>query len=429
MIKRFIRLFLGGMVLSVGMAQGQNLIPFDNIPQWIEAHINFPQEDAVYGTEQFCISATWDGRVFLTSRPYTLNPACERAIAEAVESAPRCYFTGQTPEDIYKYVNVDFARSGNGSTVGVHSAPVFAYESSGAFNGRRDFATWAEGKFKIPKALKKRDYADTLTVRYRIDREGRMADVRISDYSAPEVAASLKKLLLASPRWTPVLTENRTPIDIMLEDCWIVRFENGKPQIELYTAPVYRNDVSAPHDLSIVVLNPEVAATCRDGGFHRLLFEQLPKTDTTSLCCRFIVETDGSTGGIEIETANEAVAEQVAAFIRRTQWQPATQQGVPVRSQHTYTIAKRPAKACERKSQADFGREFVYLQTPSYTRSRVYLQSDGTYAAFPFDEQGRFNRNEYLNQQIRTARQSPTKNRNVREDYNRQLKKRYADKR
>lgn len=163
-------------------------------------------------------------------------------------------FTGQTLEDIYKYVSIDFVRSDNGSTVGVHSASVFAYESFGTFNGRRDFATWAEGKFKIPKALKKRDYADTLTVHYRIDREGRMADVRISDYSASEVAASLKKLLLASPRWTPVLTENRTPIDIMLEDCWIVRFENDKPQIELYTVSVYRNDVSAPHDLSICKL-------------------------------------------------------------------------------------------------------------------------------------------------------------------------------
>ncbi len=427
MIKRFIRLFVGGMAISGGMAQGQNLMPFDNIPQWIEEHVNFPQEDAVYGTEQFCISATWDGRVFLTSRPYTLHPACERAIVEAVESAPRCRFTGRTHEDIYKYVSIDFARSGSDSAVGLHSAPVFAYESSGAFNGRRDFATWAGGKYKIPKELKNRDYADTLTVRYRIDREGRMADVRISDCSAPEVAASLKKLLLASPRWRPVLAENRTSIDITLEDCWIVRFGNDKPRIELYTAPVYRNDAVAPNDLSIVVLNPEVAATCRDEGFHQQLFEQLPKTDTISLCCRFIVETDGSTGEIKVETANEAIAEQIAAFIGRTQWQPATQQSIPVRSQRTYTIAKRPTKAYGKKSKADFGREFVYLQTPSYARNRVYLQSDGTYAAFPFDEQGRFNRSEYVNQQIRAAKHSPAKNRNVREDYNRQLKKRYVD--
>ena len=52
--------------------------------------------DAGYGIEQFCVSVTWNGRVFLTSRPYTIDPACEHAIVEAVKSAPRCYFVVET---------------------------------------------------------------------------------------------------------------------------------------------------------------------------------------------------------------------------------------------------------------------------------------------------------------------------------------------
>lgn len=425
---RIFGLLLICMYLLIGVSQGQNRIPFDNMPRWIEEHIVFPQEAMSYGVEQFCISATWDGQVFLTSRPYTLDPACEKAIVEAVKAAPRCEFTGSAPEDIYKYISIDFARGNGSPSVGRHSIPLFAHESSGAFNGRRDFMAWANGKYKIPKGLEKCDYADTLTVRYRIDGEGRMADVRIFDCSVPEVAASLKKLLLASPRWRPVLTENLTPVCITLEDSWIVRFVNRKPQFELYDEPVYRNDAPAPGDSSIVVMNPEVPASCRDGAFHRLLFGQLPKTDTTVLCCRFIVEPDGTTSGIEVQTRNTEIAERIAAFISQTNWQPATQQGTPVRSQYTRTITRRPAKGYRKESHADFGRDYIYLQTPPYARNRVYLQSDGTYAVFPFDDQGRFSRNEYQHQQTRAARQSPAKSRHVREDYNRQLKKRYADK-
>lgn len=139
MKNRIFGLLLCCMHLWVNGAQGQTRMPFDNMPRWIEEHIAFPQEATSYGVEQFCISATWDGRFFLTSRPYTLDPACEKAIVEAVKAAPRCEFTGSAPEDIYKYISIDFARGNGSPSVGRHSTPLFAHESSGAFNGRRDF--------------------------------------------------------------------------------------------------------------------------------------------------------------------------------------------------------------------------------------------------------------------------------------------------
>lgn len=421
-IRRFFGWQIGIALLSAPAAQAQNLLPFDSIPQWIEEHMNFPQEDADYGTEQFCISAAWDGRVFLTARPYTLDPACERAIVEAVESAPRCEFTGRELGDIYKYIRIDFARHVGRTSAGLHSVPVFSKKSSGPFNGRYDFAGWAESEYKIPKELRAQDYADTLTVRYRIGCDGGIADLRLSDCANPEVAASLRELLLSSPRWTPAYAENGMPVDITLEDRWIVRFENRRPRIAVFVDAVYRNDAPAPDDPSIVVMNPEIAATCRDGNFHKMLFEQLPKADTVAVRCRFVVEADGSTSGIEVESTSGEIAERVAAFVGRTNWQPATQQGSPVRSLRTYAVRKRPAAYGD--SEADFGRDYLYLQTPPHAKNRKYLQSDGSYAVYPFDDQGRFNGSEYQSQQIRAAKESSAKGRR---DYSRRLKKRYVD--
>lgn len=126
-----------GIAVFESRAQDQMPISFNNIPQWIEEHIKYPKDGAGYGIEQFCVSVTSDGRVFLASRPYTLDPACEQAIVEAVKSASRCYFEGNSAKDIFKVISIDFAR--NESSVGLHSVPVFKHESTGPFNGRHDF--------------------------------------------------------------------------------------------------------------------------------------------------------------------------------------------------------------------------------------------------------------------------------------------------
>ena len=228
-------------------AQDQMPISFNNIPQWIEEHIEYPKDGAGYGIEQFCISVTSDGRVFLASRPYTLDPTCEQAIINAVKSAPRCYFEGDSAEDIFKVVSIDFAR--NGSSVGLHSVPVFKHESTGPFNGRHDFASWAARKYKMPKELKKGNFADTLSVRYQIDDKGCVNDVMISKCGMPEVETSLKKLLLDSPQWKPALAESHEPIAMTLEDMWILKSVKGKAEIE-------------------PLMDPEVYAECLDENYR-----------------------------------------------------------------------------------------------------------------------------------------------------------------
>ena len=418
-------LLFGSIALSECKAQDLKPISFNNIPQWIEEHIEFPAA-ASYGTEQFCLSATWDGRVFLTSRPYTLDPACEQAIIEAVKSAPRCYFEGDSAEDIFKNVTIDFARSG--SSVGLHSVPIFKHESTGPFNGRNDFAAWAAQKYKMPKELKKGDFADTLSVRYQIDNMGCVKDVMISECAMPEVESSLKKLLLDSPQWKPALAENRDPIDMTLEDIWILKSVKGKAEIELLVDPVYCNDAPAPNDPSVIVMNPEVSAECLDGNFYTMVRERLLQTNTKAINCYFVVETDGKTGGITVEASEKEIGEQIAEFIAGTNWKPATQQGVSVRSLRTFAVAGVSGKTYTHKKNypEDFGRHYVYLTTPPYTRNKAYMQSDGSYSKYPFNAQGQFDHKEYQNQQIRAAKNSATGSHNFTKNYNSQLKRRYT---
>ena len=415
-----------GLALFESAAQEQMPISFNNLPQWIEEHIEFPKADAGYGIEQFCVSATWDGRVFLTSRPYTLDPACEQAIIKAVKSAPRCYFEGNNAEDIFKNISIDFARGG--SSVGSHSVPVFKHESSGPFNGRQDFAAWATRKYKMPKIIKKGNFADTLSVRYQIDSTGYIKDVMISECALPEVEASLKELLLHSPQWKPALAENRDPIAITLEDVWCLKSVKGKAAIELLMDPVYCNDAPAPKNPSVIVMNPEVPAACLDGNFYKLIREQLLQTNTGAINCYFVVEADGKTSGITVEASEREIGEQIAELVAGTNWKPATQQGAPVRSIRTFAVAGVSGRTYtyNRNIPEDFGRHYVYLTTPPYASSKAYMQSDGSYSKYPFNAQGQFNHKEYQNQQIRATKQSASGNSNFSKSYNHQLKKHYT---
>ena len=53
-----------------------SLMTLDEMPSWVLSNIQFPQEAYKYGIagiEQVCISASWDGKVFITSMLNTLN--------------------------------------------------------------------------------------------------------------------------------------------------------------------------------------------------------------------------------------------------------------------------------------------------------------------------------------------------------------------
>ena len=60
------------------------------MPSWILSNIQFPQEAYKYGIagiEQVCISASWDGKVFITSILNTLNPAFEKEIMDVISKS------------------------------------------------------------------------------------------------------------------------------------------------------------------------------------------------------------------------------------------------------------------------------------------------------------------------------------------------------
>ena len=70
----------------------ESLMTLDEMPSWILSNIQFPQEAYKYGIagiEQVCISASWDGKVFITSILNTLNPAFEKEIMDVISKAPR----------------------------------------------------------------------------------------------------------------------------------------------------------------------------------------------------------------------------------------------------------------------------------------------------------------------------------------------------
>ena len=53
----------------------------NRISSWMLTQIQYPEDAYKYhtaGIEQLCLSVAWDGRVFVSSRFSTLNPAFER---------------------------------------------------------------------------------------------------------------------------------------------------------------------------------------------------------------------------------------------------------------------------------------------------------------------------------------------------------------
>lgn len=63
----------------------------NRISSWMLTQIQYPEDAYKYhtaGIEQLCLSVAWDGRVFVSSRFSTLNPAFEREIERVVRRAP-----------------------------------------------------------------------------------------------------------------------------------------------------------------------------------------------------------------------------------------------------------------------------------------------------------------------------------------------------
>lgn len=102
-------LYVCVLSFSTGVAQVVDTARWDlnRISSWMLTQIQYPEDAYKYhtaGIEQLCLSVAWDGRVFVSSRFSTLNPAFEREIERVVRRAPRCNTPLLDIEDANKYM-------------------------------------------------------------------------------------------------------------------------------------------------------------------------------------------------------------------------------------------------------------------------------------------------------------------------------------
>lgn len=258
------------------VGQGDSLLTLDEIAEWISGHVRFPEGASRYGVagvERFVVSSAWDGRVFITSGLNTLSPAFDREIKSVVSRAPRCRFGGCGMDDIYKLVEVDFPSLMPDTLredvlcVGRHLPPRFPLkgEKSGYLDGREAFVKWLSSRFRFPRHSDFSGYCDTLSLCYTVSEEGRMEDVRVEGCGNASVRSELERLLKRSPLWEPALTESRRPVPVSVEERVVIRPHDGgrNAQFAVCVDEVCRNSSSAPSDLDMIVLNPEVGIQCR----------------------------------------------------------------------------------------------------------------------------------------------------------------------
>lgn len=338
------------------VGRGDSLFTLDEIAEWISGHVRFPEGASRYGVagvERFVVSSAWDGRVFITSGLNTLSPAFDREIKSVVSRAPRCRFGGCGMDDIYKLVEVDFPSLMPDTLredvlcVGRHLPPRFPLkgEKSGYLDGREAFVNWLSSRFRFPRHSDFSGYCDTLSLCYTVSEEGRMEDVRVEGCGNASVRSELERLLKRSPLWEPALTESRRPVPVSVEERVVIRPHDGgrNAQFAVCVDEVCRNSSSAPSDLDMIVLNPEVRSEYgSDKSFLRTLRDSLKVDKRVRYAGFFVVERDGSVSNLHIETADSLMGNALAALIVRSEWLPALQGGEKVRSIYTFSGVQSP---------------------------------------------------------------------------------------
>lgn len=312
--------------------------------QWIRENVRFPEDAAEYGTagvERFVVSAAWDGRVFISSPLQGLNPAFERAVKETVARAPRCRFAGDSPEDIYESVELDFAsmipqadRAGF-VDAGAHTFPVFS-GAEARDDSRSKFVEWLSERYVKSRAAAACDVADTVTVVYTIAPSGELTGGVVSDCGDSHLCTVLERLMRRSPDWTPAMTKHCEPVAVTVSDRVVVRTDaaGAKLPLELVRDVVCRNSSESVADTEQIVMNPEVKPRLLGGpaGLRGVIASNAGFDAKTEYVCSFVVERDGSVGELRVETADGRMERAIADVVRETRWSPAMQGGVPVRS-------------------------------------------------------------------------------------------------
>lgn len=405
----------------------ESLMTLDEIPSWVLSNIQFPQEAYEYGIagiEQVCISASWDGKVFITSMLNTLNPAFEKEIVDVISKAPRCRYNGSQPKDIYKYMLIDFHqyipedKREQIQQVTMHIPPRLSNIPTSPFNSRDKFVQWIHNNIQIPSTLK--CYSDTLLFQYTITKKGKVNNISILQCKNDIVKCAIEDLLKKSPKWEPAIADRTDPIDVTICDKIIIKTDNNGILLPLM---VYRDDVfcntrSKITDPDMIVFNPEIKAKYNEeGNFLKNIMRDVSVDKKVVLNGSFIIEKDGTTSHIEILNSSDVKIDSIVKkAIVRTKWIAAVQGETPVRTLYSFGINKQPRKQKQSRKYSYydiFGKYFIALHADPMRISYRFIQGDGTIQNYPFNSQGLFDYKAYYQGMLYYYKNSAKKNSNI----------------
>lgn len=380
-MRRFIFfLFVWGIIFfyTRGNTLVEDTIPFNSLPQWINQHIEFPQEALKYGTvgmERFVVSLSWNGKPYISHQLNTLNPAIEKAIIDVIEKAPTCSYTMRkdiVKERPYRLMKIDFYRrmpenyKSLVAFVPQHTAPIFkglkGSKGMSPLDSREMFIEWlantcCSSSEKLPEVLNK----DTLSLVYVVDSTGKVKEANA--FGSNEI---LCKLIIAkakkSPRWIPSRTDNGEPICLTIKENLIVLTDEvGQPFfLTAISNKVCYNSADAPKDSTLVVINPlKPARYIGDTNIRATINKKLSKVGRANYKASFIVELDGSISGLEMEIAtsnNKKMEDILRELLAQSRWIPAQQGGKAVRSRY---VVSSYTQSQSRNHTSDYYPDFM----------------------------------------------------------------------
>lgn len=409
--------------ICIASTMNDEVYDLQKVSEWITDNVCFPEDAYKYrvaGIEQFCISTSWDGKVFISSGLSTLNPAFEEEIKKVVEGAPKCNIQPKNMEGAYQYITVDFyelipldKRDGI-KRYPLHVPPRFAVDEqrNSPFNGRDNFMRWVYDKLKIPAELGK-GYSDTVSIKYTVNEKGRIRDVLV-EAKSQLLSSEILNILNKSPRWTPAYTVDKQNISVVFSDKLIVGTECDNGDKSLYTQfveNVFSNTSSSPSDSDVIVYNPEVKPVFigdhtflweLSSPFRKILSQKGINVDY-SVSGSLIIGADGIPVDIEFDILPDFSSEglNTDSILRNTingmRWIAAKQGGVPVRTEYTFGFNghKKTRHFYMEPYYKAFGKYYIYFIADPVRRNYGFVGRDGSLHYFPFNRFGLFDYDAY----------------------------------
>ncbi|MFP5156506.1 hypothetical protein [Phocaeicola plebeius] len=413
-------LYVCVLSFSTGVAQVVDTARWDlnRISSWMLTQIQYPEDAYKYhtaGIEQLCLSVAWDGRVFVSSRFSTLNPAFEREIERVVRRAPRCNTPLLDIEDANKYMWIDFyeflpeEKRREVERISLYMPPRFASEGQvlRPFNGRENFMEWICARMSASGVVTE----DTLSIEYTVNEKGCVCDVEVAGGDAVMVS-KVKQIMEESPRWRPAKTVDKRDIAVTWHDCLIARSGGAKGEKSVYIPylkDVYANTHTSPSDVEKVILNPEIPPVYQgERSFlgdlatpFKDLLQQKKINEDYSVAGSFVIEKNGKASNIHFDSLPDFEGFNADSILRTSigcmDWVAAHQGGIPVRTKYSFAFVghKKSVRVLVEPDYKVYGKHFIHLQANPAKMPYGYILNNGDIYAYPFTTSGMFDYRSY----------------------------------